>query len=71
MPADPDLPRLPDGSVDFEAFFDDPEIDELIWASAVPFWDVADPDGRLRRSFRESAQLAANRRSTDQHGDAS
>jgi hypothetical protein len=71
VPAYPDLPRLPNGRVDYEAVLADPEIEELIWANAVPFWDVADPDGQLRRSFRESAQLAADRRSADQPGDAS
>lgn len=54
MPADPDLPRLPNGSVDFEAVLGDPKIEELILATAVPFWDYVDPDGELRRALRRS-----------------
>jgi hypothetical protein len=54
MPDDPDLPRLPDGSVDFEALLSDPEIEQALWADSVPFWSHVDPDGALRRAFKES-----------------
>jgi hypothetical protein len=54
MPDDPDLPRLPDGAVDFEALFSDPEIEQALWANAVPFWSYADPDGELRHAFRQA-----------------
>lgn len=42
------LPCTPDGYVDFAAIFADPEIEELVWRDAVPFWSVEEkpvPEG--------------------------
>jgi hypothetical protein len=56
MCTDGDVSQDSGGNVDFDALLSDPEIEELIWADSVPFWDVADPDGSLRQSLPRSAE---------------
>ena len=36
----PDLPRTPDGHVDFGVLFSEPEIEDALWRDAVPLWSV-------------------------------